>query len=103
MTAAALVLSGAGVSSLLPFLITLTGTIYRDMSGTAMGIVKLAVPIGGIVVPLIVSLVSRGASFQLALGVFPLLAALGFVVLAAGGKRIRTRIEAAGGRGTGAP
>ena len=92
LTAAALVLTGAGVSSLLPLLITLTGTMYRDMSGTALGIVKLAIPLGGIVVPFIVSLVSRWASFQLALGIFPLLAALGFLVLAAWGGRIQDRI-----------
>lgn len=94
LTAAALVLSGAGVSSLLPLLITLTGTIYRGMPGTAMGIVKLSVPVGGIVVPFVVSLVSRWASFQLALGIFPLLAALGFLVLAVGGSRIQARIGA---------
>jgi predicted MFS family arabinose efflux permease len=93
-TAAALVLTGAGVSALLPLLITLTGTLYRDMSGTALGIVKLAIPVGGIVVPLIVSLVSRWASFPLALGIFPLLAALGFVVLAAGGARMQARMDA---------
>jgi MFS family permease len=81
VTLAALVLCGAGISSLLPLLITLTGTIYRGMSGTAMGVLKLAVPVGGIVVPLIVSLVSRGTSFRIALGIFPVLAALGFLVL----------------------
>ena len=92
LAAAALLLTGAGVSSLLPLLITLTGTMYRDMSGTALGIVKLAVPVGGIVVPFIVSLITRLSSFQLALGIFPLLAALGFLVLAAWGGRIQARI-----------
>ena len=93
-TVAALILTGAGVSSLLPLLITLTGTMYRDMSGTALGIVKLAVPIGGIVVPFVVSLLSRWASFQVAVGIFPLLAALGFIVLVFWGKRIQARIGA---------
>jgi MFS family permease len=92
-TIAALVLTGAGVSSLLPLLITLTGTLYRDMSGTALGIVKLAVPLGGIVVPFIVSVVSRWGFFQLALGIFPVLAAAGFIVLAAGGRGIQSRIS----------
>jgi MFS family permease len=94
LTVAALVLTGAGVSSLLPLLITLTGAMYRDMSGTALGIVKLAVPVGGIVIPFVVSLVSRWASFQLALGIFPLLAAMGFLVLILGGKRIQARVTA---------
>jgi MFS transporter, FHS family, glucose/mannose:H+ symporter len=93
-TVAALVLTGVGVSSLLPLLITLTGTLYRDMSGTALGIVKLAVPLGGIVVPFIVSLVSKWGSFQLALGIFPLLAAAGFVLITVVGGRIQARVSA---------
>ena len=94
-TMAALALSGIGVSSLLPFLITVTGAIYRDMSGTALGIVKLAVPIGGIVIPLIVSVLSRWASFQVALGIFPVLAAAGFIVLSAARSRIEERLASA--------
>jgi MFS family permease len=93
-TAVMLVLTGAGVSSLLPLLITLTGTIYRDMSGTALGIVKLAVPVGGIVVPFIVSLLTRWASFAVALGIFPLLAVMGLLILVLGGKRIQAQITA---------
>ena len=93
-TYVALILTGAGVSSLLPLIITLTGTLYRDMSGTALGIVKIAIPVGGIVVPFIVSLVSRFASFQAALGIFPLLALLGFLVITIGGGRIQARIGA---------
>jgi len=94
LTYGALFLTGAGVSSLLPLIITLTGTMYRDMSGTALGIVKLAIPVGGIVVPFIVSLISHWASFQAALGIFPLLAASGFLVLTVGGGRIQARIGA---------
>ncbi len=90
-TAVALVASGMGISALLPLLITVTGTLYRQMSGTALGIVKLAVPVGGIVIPFIVSILSRWASFQLALGIFPLLAAAGFVVLSAAGRGIQKR------------
>jgi len=87
-----LILTGLGISSLLPLLITLTGTLYRSLSGSAMGILKLAVPIGGIVVPFIVSILTRWTSFQIALGIFPLLQALGFIILTAGGKRIQARI-----------
>ncbi len=93
-TVVVLVLSGMGVSSLLPLLITLTGTLYREVSGTALGIVKLAVPLGGIVVPFIISVVSRWGSFQIALGIFPLLAAAGFVVMTLGGRRIHARVNA---------
>jgi MFS family permease len=93
LTVVALVLSGMGVSSLLPLLITVTGILFRQMSGTALGIVKLAVPVGGIVVPFIVSILSRWASFQLALGIFPLLAAAGFIVLSAVGRGIQGRLQ----------
>ena len=89
-------LSGLGVSSLLPFLITITGSLYREMSGTALGIVKLAVPIGGIVIPLIVSILTREASFQVALGIFPALAAAGFVVLSTTSRRIEQRLDSRG-------
>ena len=44
-------LSGTAVSCVLPLLITLTGRLFSDMSGTALGIVKLGIPLGGIVVP----------------------------------------------------
>ena len=91
-----LVLSGLGVSALLPLLITLTGTLYHEVSGTALGIVKLAVPLGGIIIPFIVSVISRWGSFQLALGIFPLLVAAGFVVTSAGGRRIRAGMDALG-------
>jgi MFS family permease len=94
LTFTVIVLTGVGLSALLPLFITLTGTIYRDMSGTALGIVKLAVPVGGILVPIIVSLVSRWASFQGALSICPVLAALGFLVLALGGRRIQAQVEA---------
>jgi len=92
-TVAALLLSGMGVSALLPLLITLTGTMYPEVSGTALGIVKLAVPLGGIIIPFIVSVVSRWGSFQVSLGIFPLLTAAGFVVVTAGGRRMRARVE----------
>ncbi len=96
LTSVILLLTGLAVSSLLPLLITLTGTLYKDMSGTALGIVKLGIPIGGIVVPLVISVISRWGSFRLALGIFPLLAAAGFIVLLAVGGRIRARIGSGG-------
>jgi MFS family permease len=77
-----LVLVGATVSSLLPLIITLTGLLFPAMSGTALGIVKLAIPVGGIVVPLVISVIARSFSFQAALALFPLLAAAGCVLLA---------------------
>jgi len=94
-TGTLLFIMGMTVSSLLPLLITMTGALYRDMAGTSLGIVKLGIPIGGIVVPFILSIVSRLVSFQLALAIFPLLAAAGCAVLAASGRMIRARLTAA--------
>lgn len=91
-----LALTGVGVSSLLPLLITLTGTLYREMSGTALGIVKLAIPLGGIVIPFVVSILTLWASFQLALAIFPLLAVAGFLALAAGGRHVQARLDGTG-------
>ncbi len=88
-----LFLVGITISSLLPLLVTMTGLLYPHMSGTALGIVKLGIPIGGIVVPLILSLVSRWSSFQLSLGLFPLAAAAGCALVASSRGLIGTRLE----------
>ncbi len=91
-TAALLVLMGMAVSAMLPLLITQAGMLYREMSGTALGVVKLGIPIGGIVVPFVISIVSRFWSFQAAVGVFPLFAAVGFAVVAGSAGPIRRRM-----------
>jgi hypothetical protein len=94
-TGVVLFLMGVAVSCMLPLLITMTGMLYREMAGTALGVVKLGIPIGGIVVPFILSIVSRLWSFQAALAIFPLLAAAGFAALAASAGVIRSRLAAA--------
>jgi hypothetical protein len=94
-TEAMLVAMGMAVSSMLLLLITMTGMLYREMSGTALGVVKLGIPIGGIVVPFIISIASRIWSFQAALAIFPLLAAAGCAALAASADMIRKRLTAA--------
>ena len=90
-TAVMLVLTGMAVSSLFPLLITMAGRLFRDMSGTALGIVKLGVPIGGIVIPFALSMATRAWSFQLSLGIFPVLAAAGLILLLVSGRIIRLR------------
>jgi MFS family permease len=91
-TALMLVLMGMAVSSLFPLLITIAGRLYKDMSGTALGIVKLGVPIGGIVIPFALSMVTRAWSFQLSLGIFPLLGVTGLILLSVSGGMIRRRL-----------
>ena len=101
-TGVLLFLTGASVSCMLPLLITMTGRIFPGMSGTALGVMKLGIPIGGIVVPFLLSVVSRAWTFQAALALFPLLAAAGFASLAAGWALIRGRLEAAAAQSEGA-
>lgn len=101
-TGVVLFLTGASVSCMLPLLITMTGRIFPGMSGTALGVMKLGIPIGGIVVPFLLSVVSRAWTFQAALGLFPFLAAAGFASLAAGWALIRGRLEAAAAQSEGA-
>ena len=100
LTGIVLFILGMTVSSLLPLLITLTGIIYRDMSGTALGIVKLGVPLGGILIPFVLSLIARYSSFRLSLVVFPALALTGCLLLAAGRKLIGSRLQEASRRGS---
>jgi MFS family permease len=88
-----LFLLGLSVSSLLPLLITLTGLLYNDMAGTALGIVKLGIPVGGILIPSILSLVARYASFRVSLLVFPLVALVSGAMLAASRKMIGAHVE----------
>jgi hypothetical protein len=99
-TGVVLVVMGMTVSSLLPLLITMTGMLFKDVAGTALGIMKLGIPIGGIVVPFILSIVSRLVSFQIALAIFPALAAAGCVALAASGRMLRARLALAASRPT---
>jgi len=91
-TAVMLLLMGMAVSSLFPLLITMAGRLFKDMSGTALGIVKLGVPIGGIVIPFALSMATRAWSFQISLGIFPVLAAAGLTLLLASGRMIRQRL-----------
>ena len=90
-----LFLLGLTVSSLLPLLITLTGQLYPDMSGTALGILKLGIPVGGILIPFVLSLITRLASFRSALLAFPLIALVSGAMLAASRKLIGARSERA--------
>ena len=74
-------LAGLAMSALLPLMITLAGQAYPEMAGTVTGSIKVAIPIGGILIPFLMSLVARTASLQSALLVFPLALFLAFVLL----------------------
>ncbi|GMQ79258.1 MAG: hypothetical protein BMS9Abin02_1830 [Anaerolineae bacterium] len=73
--------AGLSIAGLLPLMITLAGQIYPDMAGTVIGSIKVAIPVGGILIPLIMSLLVRHSSLQLSLIIFPLSMLLAFLIL----------------------
>ena len=75
-----LIVSGAAISVIFPLIISLAGLKYPEMPGTVMGIIKLGIPAGGIVVPLMLSLLVQATSFKIALILLPIIAVAGFVL-----------------------
>jgi fucose permease len=75
-----LVVSGTTISVLFPLTIALAGLKFPAMSGMVMGIIKLGIPVGGIVVPLMFSLFVQAASFRAALVLFPVIGITGFIL-----------------------
>jgi FHS family glucose/mannose:H+ symporter-like MFS transporter len=73
--------AGLSISALLPLMITLAGQIYPDMTGTVIGSIKVGIPVGGILIPLIMSLLARQSSLHLSLIIFPLSLFLAFSIL----------------------
>ena len=77
----AIFLTGLALSAILPLIITLAGLLYQEMAGTALGIIKTAIPLGGILLPFFMSVMTQYASFQVSLLLFPLAFLLAFGVL----------------------
>ncbi|MGD9262337.1 MAG: MFS transporter, partial [Desulfobacterales bacterium] len=75
-----LIVSGATISVIFPLVITLSGLKYPEMSGTVMGIIKLGIPAGGIVVPFMLSVLVKATSFEAALILFPAIGIAGFTL-----------------------
>jgi MFS family permease len=81
LTYIAIYLAGISLSALLPLMITLAGLLYPDAAGTVLGAIKVAAPLGGIVIPVFISTISKSVSFQTSLFVFPVAFLLAFVLL----------------------
>lgn len=64
-------LAGLSVSALLPLILAYAGLAFPHMAGTVMGAVKIAIPVGGIIMPLLLSALTAAASFPAALLVIP--------------------------------
>ncbi len=74
-------IAGFALSALLPMMLSAAGLLYREMPGTVLGLVKVAIPLGSIVLPLIMGLVAQYSSFQSSLLVFPAAFALAFLLM----------------------
>jgi predicted MFS family arabinose efflux permease len=77
----AIFLAGITLSAMLPLIITLAGVLFKDNAGTVIGVIKAAIPLGGILLPFIMSLMARYSSFQASLLIMPLVFMLAFGLL----------------------
>ncbi len=75
--------AGLMLSGLLPLIITFAGLTYPAFAGLAMGAVKTGIPVGGIVIPLLMSALSGGAAVWPAFLVPPAAGLTGIVLLLA--------------------
>ena len=74
-------LAGLSMSAMFPLILALAGMLYPTMTGTVMGAIKVALPLGGIILPFLMSMITQRTSFQMSLIIFPLAFFLGFVIL----------------------
>lgn len=71
-TYALIFLAGLSMSALLPLILSQAGILYEEMAGTVLGTIKVAIPLGGIVLPFLISSLVRFTSFEISLMLFPL-------------------------------
>ncbi len=83
LTTVLIYLCGLTISATFPIILSIAGIFYKDMAGTALGIIKMGIPIGGIIVPLFVSLASRFISFRISLALFPFFFLVSFLIMLA--------------------
>jgi fucose permease len=90
LTYVVIFLAGFAMSALLPLMLSYAGSRFREMSGTVMGTVKVAIPIGGALLPFVMSLMTRAFSFQASLLVYPLAMLAGFLLVLDASRRPQT-------------
>ena len=89
-------LAGLALSAPLPLMLALAGLLYPNIAGTAMAALKLSAGLGGVIVPFLMSLVTKAASLEVALAVFPAVCLAGFMTLLVAARRIRPAAPAEG-------
>jgi fucose permease len=75
------VLAGGSLSAQLPLILSYAGLAHRGMTGTVLGAVKTGIPIGGVVIPLLVTTFTTTSSFAAALWVLPISLLAGLILL----------------------
>ena len=81
LTYGVIFLAGLSISALLPLMLAKAGLIYNEMAGTVLGSIKVAIPIGGILIPFAMSNLVKYWSFSLSLIIFPLSLLLAFILI----------------------
>ena len=81
LTLVAVLLAGLSLSALLPLMLSISSLLYPNAAGTVMGTIKIAIPLGGIILPFLMSLLANYSSFQASLVIFPVSLALSLVLL----------------------
>ena len=74
-------LAGMTLSALFPLILTFAGALYKEMAGTVSGTIKVAIPVGGIIIPFVMALIAGNISTQASLIIFPLSLLAGFLLL----------------------
>lgn len=89
----AIFLAGITVSAMLPLIITLAGLLFKEHAGTVLGTIKVAIPLGGILIPFLMSLAVRYTSLHISLLIFPLALLLALVSLVINSGKISSLLE----------
>ena len=97
----AIFVAGLSMSALVPLIITMAGLIYPDIAGTVLGAIKVAIPVGGVLTPFLMSALAQQISLQVALLLFPLSFLTSFIVLYVGLRRLKSTTLASPTRATG--
>jgi predicted MFS family arabinose efflux permease len=76
-------IAGCSLSALLPMILSAAGLLYRDISGTVLGLIKIAIPLGSILLPLIMGIIANNSSFAVSLFIYPAAFIIAFLLMLA--------------------
>lgn len=65
-------LAGGAISAILPLMLAYAGQVHEGSAGSVLGIIKVAIPIGGILIPSLFAFFQKLTTFQKTLGIYPL-------------------------------